>query len=129
MPTTNFLRLYSAIVPCTDIARARSWYEQNLGFKMIHSEGDTLVVFQVGDGNACLSIQLNGSKPAPGHEVAFEIRDAAALHAQLSKLGVEVSNVTKDLERYLVFAFQDSEGNELSVFQDLSGPMTTPPIS
>lgn len=87
------------VVPVTDLDRARTFYEDGLGFKVDHDTrmGETRRIAQLTPpGSGCsivLGTGLTRMEPGSLQGLQLVVNDLRAAHAQLSERGVEVGPV------------------------------------
>ena len=100
----------------TDMARARTFYEDRIGLQMESHWEDKWVEYAVGQGT--FAIQNVMGEPSPhGGVVAFEVDDFARTFADLKAAGVPV-----DLEPYespvcWMAVVKDPDGNPVCIHQ------------
>ncbi|MET7711157.1 VOC family protein [Streptomyces sp. NPDC005407] len=92
-------------VPVSDLDRAKSFYEDNCGFKVdtdTRISDDTRIIQLTPPGSRCSIALITGMPPAPGQRemepgslqgLQLCVTDIHTAHAELSDRGVEVSNV------------------------------------
>jgi catechol 2,3-dioxygenase-like lactoylglutathione lyase family enzyme len=103
-------------VPVSDVDRAKAFYTEKIGFNADHDHQvtDELRFVQLTPpGSACsISIGTGLTEMEPGSlkGVQIVIDDADAAHAELSRRGVEVSDVQEFPWGRFVF-FSDPDGN------------------
>jgi predicted enzyme related to lactoylglutathione lyase len=117
------LRLELVQVPVSDVDRAKTFYVDKVGFNADHDhqvDENMRFVQLTPPGSAC-SIAIGtglGVEMAPGSQKGLQlvVDDIEAAHAELSKNGVEVSDVQDFPWGRFVF-FSDPDGNAWSVQQ------------
>ena len=83
----------SANIPVTDIARAKDFYENKLGLKVIGGEEGMSVFFEAGNGST-LEISFTQGMVGAGHtEASFHVPDLEPVVAALKERGVEFQDV------------------------------------
>ncbi|MHA2064895.1 MAG: VOC family protein [Candidatus Thorarchaeota archaeon] len=114
-------------IPAVDLDRARKFYEEKLGLKVIRTDPSPGVHFQVGDGEFYI-FQRPASK-ADHTLAAFRVDDAEAEIRGLQAKGVVFEDIDvpeRDIKTVNGIAtmgplkggwFKDTEGNTLGVFQ------------
>jgi catechol 2,3-dioxygenase-like lactoylglutathione lyase family enzyme len=116
------MKLELVAVPVSDVERAKAFYTEQLGFNLDHDHQvtDELRFVQLTPpGSACsISIGTGLTEMAPGSlkNLQVVVPDVQAVHAELSKKGVEVSDVQVFPWGSFVF-FADPDGNTWSVQQ------------
>jgi catechol 2,3-dioxygenase-like lactoylglutathione lyase family enzyme len=114
------LSLELVTVPVTDVDRARSFYADQLGFRVDldqQIDDDHRFVRLTPPGSTCcIAFQTGYFDAAPGslQGVQLVVEDAAAAHDYLHERGVEVSQVQSYPWGRFCF-FQDPDGNGWSV--------------
>ena len=117
-----------AYIPAQNVARARRFYEQKLGFRP-KQEVAGGVVYEFGSGTACFLYPTENAGTSKASQAFWQVTDIEREVAELKKRGIE-------LERYdvpdgeksasgVVTAggakaawFKDSEGNIMAIIQD-----------
>ncbi len=110
-------------VPCTDAARAKSFYEDTLGLALRSDDGFALV-FGVGDRTLRV-VKVGEFTAQPFTVLGWDVPDVGAAVAELSAKGVEFLRIDHfDQDSAGVWTapsgdrvawFHDSDGNVLSV--------------
>jgi catechol-2,3-dioxygenase len=111
------------LVPVSNLAKSALWYNQVLGLEE-YKRSDVTVEFKVNGGDPILVlVQSNFDSPVrfPKNEYTdgsffiFKTSDAEALHQELIKNEVMVSEIFifDGVQKY--FFFEDPDGNKLSV--------------
>jgi len=121
------LRLELVQVPVADVDRAKAFYVDRVGFNADHDhqvDENMRFVQLTPPGSGC-SIAIGsglGVEMAPGSQKGLQlvVDDIEAAHAQLSRNGVEVSEVQDFPWGRFVF-FSDPDGNAWSV-QEIQRP-------
>ena len=112
-------------VPATDLAQARSFYDDVLGLQLVADEGFALVF---GLGEATLRItRVEDLTPQPFTILGWEVDDLAAALEQLRAKGVglerfrgfdqDENGVWRSPSGHLIAWFRDPDGNVLSLSQ------------
>jgi predicted enzyme related to lactoylglutathione lyase len=121
--------MYSYI-PARDIARARRFYEEVLGFTA-KTETAGGVVYEFGKGTACFLYSTPNAGTSKASQAFWDVADIEAEVAELKSRGVtlEKYDMPGSDERGIVTGggakaawFKDSEGNILAVVQNLEKP-------
>ena len=117
-----------AYLPATDVARARRFYEQQLGFTP-GEELDDAVTYDCGGGTACFLYPTPNAGTSKASQAFWQVRDIEAEVAALKARGVVFEDYDMPGEKSasgVVTAggakaawFKDSEGNILALIQDL----------
>lgn len=118
-----------ATLPASDITRARTFYEDTLGFQATNAT-DVGVSYKAGDGNEFLVFPSSG-KPSGNHtQLTFRVDDLDREMRELKERGVRFEAV--DMEGYdpdtsIVQMgtfrgawFRDPEGNLLAVGEEVN---------
>lgn len=105
--------------PVVDMARARKFYEETLGFA-VGSHSDAWAEYDL-PGGGCFSIttMMTGRLPSTmaGGAVAFEVDDIQGLVAHLKSVGVEVQMDIMETPVCHMAILIDSEGNSFVLHQ------------
>ncbi|HEX9797939.1 MAG TPA: VOC family protein [Anaerolineales bacterium] len=115
----------SVVVPATDLARAKDFYQGKLGLKLV-SEEEQGLAFEAGAGTGIFVYLRPGGGPAEHTVAGWRVKDVEAAVAELGVRGVtfEVYDMPglKTDERGIARMgdrlgawFKDSEGNILSI--------------
>ena len=120
-------RRCAAMIPASDIERAKKWYAETLGFKP-HLEDPAGVQYRAGDGTefGLYASQYAGTNQATA--MAFVATDLAAEMNELRDRGVKFEEYdipgVKTVNGIVEFApgeraawFKDSEGNIIALFE------------
>ena len=120
-----------AYIPVADVARARQFYEQKLGFKPGREVGGG-VTYQCGDGTACFMYPTPNAGTSKASQAFWQVDDVEREVAELKARGVKFEEYdmpglkTKDGIATGGGAkaawFKDTEGNILAVVQSLTPP-------
>jgi catechol 2,3-dioxygenase-like lactoylglutathione lyase family enzyme len=126
------------VVPVSDVDRAKSFYQDKLGFRLDVDRrmSETMRVVQLTPSGSGCSIALldrprgNGAEPGSLKGVQLVVNDVRAAHAQLVERGVQVSEVQvfdsggprppregDDLNYQGFLFFDDPDGNSWAVQQ------------
>jgi predicted enzyme related to lactoylglutathione lyase len=118
--------MYSYI-PATDVARARRFYEEKLGFEPKDATADG-VVYEFGKGTACFLYSTPNAGTSKASQAFWDVSDIEAEVADLEARGItlEKYDMPGVDEKGIVTAggaraawFTDSEGNIMAVIQNL----------
>jgi predicted enzyme related to lactoylglutathione lyase len=124
LPSEDFCRFTGEVnptsvtvaLPVRDLASAVAWYRRAFAIEMDPvSPAPGLAEFVVGPIELQLSeepVDRSGAEAT----LRFGVEDAAAEHARLSTLGVEVGELLRIPGVVDVFDFSDPDGNLLSVY-------------
>ena len=119
-----------AYIPARDVARARRFYEDKLGFKPKEEIADG-VVYDFANGTSCFLYPTPNAGTSQASQAFWQVDDVDAEIAELKSRGV-VFETYPDMpgERSPSGAitaggakaawFKDSEGNILAIIQDVS---------
>ena len=121
-PAVHLDRIGQIALTVLDVARARNFYQNTLGMKLLFDAGH-LAFFQCGDVRLMLGTQVR-PEPRGGTILYFKVDDihetCAALKARGVKFNEEPHLIAKMSDHDLWMAFlQDSEGNTLGVMCEL----------
>lgn len=124
------------VLPAQDGDRARSFYRDVLGLKLLSSATEDPMMFQAGAGSAVVVTELPERVPPDYPVVSFLVNDIEAVVGELRARGVEFRNygsasyqgqegvVDGDVTDYGPVKsawFRDTEGNVLALTEILSG--------
>ena len=114
-------------IPAKDVARARRFYEQKLGFKP-RQEVAGGVVYEFGDRTACFLYPTPSAGTSQASQAFWQVSDVEREVAELKARGVEFEDYDIPGEKSpsgVVTArgakaawFKDSEGNILAIIQN-----------
>ena len=117
-----------AYIPVKDIARARSFYEQKLGFKP-KEEAEGGVIYEFAGHTACFLYPSPNAGTSKASQAFWQVDDVAREVAELKGRGVKFEEYNapgmKTVDSVLTAGgaktawFKDSEGNIMAVVQDL----------
>jgi predicted enzyme related to lactoylglutathione lyase len=118
-----------AYLPAKDVARARRFYEQKLGFTPGKAEANG-VVYEFGGNTACFLYETPNAGTSKASQAFWQVDDLEREVAQLKSRGVQFEHYdlpggTTSAEGIFTGGggkaawFKDSEGNILAVVQDL----------
>jgi predicted enzyme related to lactoylglutathione lyase len=116
-----------AYIPATDVARARQFYEQTLGFKPKAETGGG-VVYECGEHTACFLYPTPNAGTSRASQAFWQVEDIEQEVQQLRARGVEFEHydMPGQSESGIVTAggakaawFKDSEGNIMAVIQNV----------
>lgn len=106
------------VYPVTDMARARKFYEGNVGLKLELNYQDFWVEYDLAGSTFALTSMDFGRKPgAPGALVAFEVDDLDAEVKSLKALGVPFATEIMDTPVCRMAAIADPDGNHVTLHQ------------
>ena len=118
--------IYSYI-PAKDVARARAFYEQKLGFKA-KQESNGGVVYEFAKGTACFLYPTPNAGTSKASQLFWDVKDVEAEVAELKGRGVvfekydmpgtDANGITTAGGAKAAW-FKDSEGNILAIIQTL----------
>ena len=127
----NFDNQVTAILPVIDMARARRFYEQQVGLKAGALKPDGKFVYQCGGTEIALFPRSGGTK-AEHTALSFRVADIAGTIHELAGRGVKFADYDlpglKTVEHVCVLGsekaawFQDPEGNILCLHEDIPQP-------
>jgi catechol 2,3-dioxygenase-like lactoylglutathione lyase family enzyme len=124
------------VLPAQDGDRARAFYRDVLGLKLLSSPSEDPMMFQAGAGSALVVTELPDRTPPDYPMVSFLVNDIEGLVRELRARGVEFRNygsssfqgqngvVQGDVTDYGPVKsawFQDTEGNVLALTEIVSG--------
>jgi predicted enzyme related to lactoylglutathione lyase len=114
-PMTMIKKVAFTMFPVSDPARARSFYEDTLGFERGSASPDGVWTEYDLPGGGCLALFGGpGAKPgAEGGSVAFEVEDLDALNVQLKAAGVKYAEDMIPSPVCRMSIINDSEGNTI----------------
>ena len=124
--------LINAIVrptlPAVDIKRARKFYEETLGLKVVGEDPSPGIFLQAGKGSELYIYQRSATK-ADHTVISFEVKDIEAEAKELKRMGVKfeeydipsmgiktVNSIATMATRKSAW-FKDTEGNILAIAQ------------
>jgi len=117
-----------AYIPAKDVARARRFYEQTLGFKP-KQEGADGVIYEFGEHTGCFLYPTPNAGTSKASQAFWQVDDVEREVAELRARGVEFENYDmpgQKSENGIVTGggakaawFKDSEGNIMAVIQSL----------
>ena len=121
--------LVTTMLPVSDMARARAFYEGCLGLTPGGLKPDGKVVYNVGGSTLALFPKPGGTK-ADHTAISFKVDDIAASIAALKRTGVVFEDYDfpdfKTVDHVCVLGaekaawFKDTEGNYLCIHEDLT---------
>jgi len=121
--------LVTTMLPVSDLARARAFYEGRLGLVPGGFKPDGKFVYQVGGSTLALFPKPGGTK-ADHTAISFKVDDIAASIAALKQAGVVFEDYDypdfKTVDHVCVLGaekaawFKDTEGNYLCLHEDLA---------
>lgn len=108
------------VYPVTDMARARQFYEENLGLRVAHDFRGEWIEYHLWDNCFALS-SMTGEAMKPSSEaggsVAFEVNDVDRFVTQLRNKGVRVKVDPFSTSVCRMAVVLDPEGNALTLHQ------------
>jgi predicted enzyme related to lactoylglutathione lyase len=117
-----------AYIPAKDVARARTFYEQKLGFKP-KQEAAGGVIYEFGEHTGCFLYPTPNAGTSKASQAFWQVDDVERVVAELRARGVEFENYDvpgQKSENGIVTAggakaawFKDSEGNIMALIQSL----------
>jgi catechol 2,3-dioxygenase-like lactoylglutathione lyase family enzyme len=109
------MKFVSVAVVVSDTKKARAWYTETLGFRLVDDDGDHWVTVAPEGANVALHL-CQGSPLEPGNTgIGFTATDVAAVETELRKRGVTFSQSAKKYSWGTVAKFLDPDGNEFSL--------------
>ena len=114
-------------IPAKDLARARQFYEEKLGFKAAQ-EINGGVVYEFGKGTACFLYPTPNAGTSKASQLFWDVADIEAEVAELKSRGVALEHYDMpgtDAKGITTAGgakaawFKDSEGNILAIIQAL----------
>lgn len=121
--------LVTTMLPVSDMARARGFYEGCLGLVPGGLKPDGKFVYRVGGSTLALFPKPGGTR-ADHTAISFKVADIAASIAELKRVGVVFENYDypglKTVDHVCVLGaekaawFKDTEGNYLCIHEDLA---------
>lgn len=119
----------TTMLPVKDLARARSFYEKQLGLEPAGLKPDGKFIYRCGDATLALFPRPGGTK-ADHTAISFGVNDIRAAIRELEGRGVRFADYDlpglKTVEHVCVLGsekaawFQDPEGNILCLHEDLA---------
>ena len=116
-----------AYIPAKDLARARRFYEQKLGFKPSREIGGG-VTYEFGEHTACFLYPTPNAGTSQASQAFWQVNDIEREVAELKRRGVEFEDYDMPGEKSpsgVLTAggakaawFKDSEGNTLAIIED-----------
>jgi len=120
-------RLHCARYQVKDVARARTFYTQHLGFKLEHQHLPAFASVSLGDAQILLSgPEASGSRPMPNgqrqepggwNRVVLKVSDLKACIAALKKAGVRFRNEMETGPGGRQIQIEDPDGNPIELFE------------
>jgi predicted enzyme related to lactoylglutathione lyase len=117
-----------AYIPAKDVARAREFYEQKVGFKPAQELAGG-VVYQCGQGTACFLYPTANAGTSKASQAFWQVTDIEREVAELQARGVKFEDYDMPGMKTVnhIFTgggakaawFKDSEGNILAVIQSV----------
>jgi catechol 2,3-dioxygenase-like lactoylglutathione lyase family enzyme len=115
-------KLELVMVPVSDVDRAKSFYTEKVGFHADHDQTvnpELRFVQLTPPGSACsiaLGKGITNAPPGSIDALQMVVSDITVAHAELSRRGVEVSDI-QDLAWGRFVFFSDPDGNRWAVQQ------------
>jgi catechol 2,3-dioxygenase-like lactoylglutathione lyase family enzyme len=115
-------KLELVAVPVTDVDRAKTFYEEQVGFNADHDHvvsDDLRFVQMTPPGSACsisFGVGLTDAEPGSLQGLQLVVADIQAAHDHLAERGVDVSDIEDFAWGSFVF-FADPDGNRWAVQQ------------
>jgi glyoxylase I family protein len=110
-----------------DVARAREFYTQHLGFNLEHQHLPAFASVSLGDAQILLSgPEASGSRPMPDgqrqepggwNRVVLKVSDLTACIAALEKAGVRFRNEMETGPGGRQIQIEDPDGNPIELFE------------
>src|SRR5687768_17187519 len=120
-----------AYIPAKDVARARKFYEEKLGFKAAREEVAGGVVYEFGKGTACFLYPTPNAGTSRASQAFWQVADIEREVAELKRRGVRFEEYDVPGMRTVngiatgggarTAWFKDSEGNILALVQSMAG--------
>jgi predicted enzyme related to lactoylglutathione lyase len=110
-------RIAFTVYPVRDMARARQFYENDLGLAVSMNFLDRWVEYELAGGVFAITTMAEGIRPAAdaGGSIAFEVDDVDALTEQLRGKGVKVLVEPFSTPVCRMGVVADPEGNALTL--------------
>jgi catechol 2,3-dioxygenase-like lactoylglutathione lyase family enzyme len=122
-------RRATAMIPVTDLSRAKRWYEEKLGLKPAEDNGETGAVYKLGGGLTAFMYPTQFAGTAQNTMLTFDSPDLVADMAEMRKKGVvfedydfpdfKTENGLADFGEVKNAWAKDSEGNILGFVQGM----------
>ena len=116
-----------AYIPAKDVARARRFYEEKLGFRPKQETGGG-VIYEFGGNTACFLYPTPNAGTSKASQAFWHVVDIEGEVAELKKRGIVFENYDMPGEKApsgVITAggakaawFKDTEGNILAIIQD-----------
>jgi catechol 2,3-dioxygenase-like lactoylglutathione lyase family enzyme len=106
-------------VVVSDKEKAKKWYTEKLGFRVVLNKGHAICVSPNVEGQGALALHLcAGFVPLdPGNTgIGFTAKDFDKTCEEMAKKGVKFSVPPKDMDGYKFAKFLDLDGNEYWLF-------------
>ncbi|BCW44559.1 VOC family protein [Arthrobacter sp. StoSoilB5] len=118
-----------AVLPASDIARARAFYSEKLGLEPENPDADDNLQYRCGDGTGFFIYQTPNAGTAKNTQMGWMVSDVAATMAELREKGVEFEDydfpglktengIATMPDGSAAAWFLDTEGNILSINQN-----------
>lgn len=105
--------------PVTNIARARKFYEQDLGLRVARVFQEAWIEYDIGGGTFAITTLAEGVSPSAesGGGIGFEVDDVDAMVTTLRATGTTVKLEPFSTPICRMAVVLDSEGNALTLHQ------------
>lgn len=112
-------RIAFTMYPVRDMARARAFYEGQLGLTLSHDFRGEWVEYDLAGGCFALTTMASDVRPASdaGGSIAFEVDDVDATVAQLQRAGAPVKLAPFSTPVCRMAVVGDPEGNAVTLHQ------------
>ncbi|YCH09403.1 VOC family protein [Arthrobacter sp. alpha11c] len=118
-----------AVLPASDIARARAYYSEKLGLEPENPDADDNLQYRCGDGTGFFIYQTSNAGTAKNTQIGWMVSDVAATVTELREKGVKFEDydfpglktengIATMPDGSAAAWFLDSEGNILSINQN-----------
>lgn len=106
------MKFASVAVVVSDTKKAKTWYTETLGFRVVDDDGNHWVTVAPEGANVALHL-CQGPPLEPGNSgIAFATDDVGASAAELQNKGVKFSQPAKESPAGTRARFVDPDGNE-----------------
>lgn len=113
------------MIPCTDLQRAKAFYQDTLGFKVVEEQDEGVqfesggVRFDIYPTRAGIGTATVGGWLVPDVEAEVEdLRSRGVTFEEYDLPGIKTVNGIAEIEGFKGAWFKDSEGNVLAVTQE-----------
>ncbi len=100
-----------------DVARARAFYTEQLGFAVEDESPDFVQFTRPEAGGATVALSKGDTTPTTSTELWWFVADADAAHRELTARGVATATAPQDEPFGRTFTVRDPGGNVLSLLQ------------